>query len=77
MARLTYHFGAPEEIPLTAEWLDQRSGETTHLLGLLDGDPQTLRTNLPVLKSDFRLVCLGVKAIIVQSNRADPIWPGR
>lgn len=36
MVRLTRHFAAPQPIPVTAEWLDELSIETTDLLRLLD-----------------------------------------
>jgi hypothetical protein len=72
MVRLTYHFAAPP-ISVTAEWLEELSVETTVLLRLAgESDSQTLRTHLPQLKSDFKLISRAVKVIIVQSKRDRP-----
>jgi hypothetical protein len=73
MVRLTYHFAAPQPISVTAEWLDELSVETTALLHLVgEKDSQSLRTHLPHLKNDFKLICMAVKVIIVQSKRDRP-----
>lgn len=71
--RLTRRFAEPQPIPLTAEWLDQVSDETTDLLRLLeDEDSQFLRTHLPHLRNDFRRICMAVKVLMVQSERDRP-----
>ena len=73
MVRLTRHFAAPQPIPITAEWLDELSIDTTHLVRLLgDKDCQPLRTHLPRLNHVFRLIRMAVKAIMVQSERDRP-----
>jgi hypothetical protein len=73
MVKLTRHFAAPQPISVTAEWLDQLSIEATDLLRLVgEEDGRSLHTHLPRLKDDFKLICLAVKVIIVQSNRDRP-----
>jgi len=73
MFRLTRHFAAPPSIPVTAEWIDELSIEATNLLCLLgEKDGQSLGTHLRRLRDDFRLICLAVKVIMVQSNRDRP-----
>jgi hypothetical protein len=69
MVKLTGHFTGPPPISVTAEWLDQFAVETTDLLHLLgEKDGQSVRTHLPHLKDDFRLICMAIKVIMVQSN---------
>jgi hypothetical protein len=73
MVKLTGHFTGPPPISLTPEWLDQLSVETTDLLRLIgENGGQSVRTHLPRLRDDFRLICMAVKVIIVQSNRDRP-----
>jgi hypothetical protein len=73
MVRLTYHFAARQPISVTAEWLDEVSVETTTLLHLVgEKDSQSLCTHLPRLQDDFKLICMAVKVVIVQSNRDRP-----
>jgi hypothetical protein len=73
MVRLTCHFAGPPPISVTAEWLDQLSIETSALLRLIgENGGQSVRTHLPRLRADFRLICMAVKVIIVQSNRDRP-----
>jgi hypothetical protein len=47
MVRLTRHFAAPQPIPVTAEWLDELSIETTDLLRLLDKEGLQLLPTKP------------------------------
>jgi hypothetical protein len=73
MVRLTRRFAGPPPISVTAEWLDQLSIETTNLLCLVgEEDGQSPRTHLPRLKDDFKLICMAIKVLIVQSNRDRP-----
>jgi hypothetical protein len=73
MVKLTGHLTGPPPISVTAEWLDQLSIETSALLRLLrENGGQSVRTHLPRLRDDFRLICIAVKVIIVQSNRDRP-----
>ena len=49
------------------------SVETTDLLCLLgEKDGQSLRTHLPRLRDDFRLTCMAIKVLMVQSNHDRP-----
>ena len=73
MVRLTRHPAGPPSISVTAEWLDELSIETANLLHLLEEeDSQSLLTHLPHLKNDFKLICMAIKVIIVQSKRDRP-----
>jgi hypothetical protein len=73
MVGLTRHFAAPMATPVTAEWLDEVSSNATEVLRVIDGeDPQTLRAHLPRLKGDFKIICMAVRAIIVESKRDRP-----
>jgi hypothetical protein len=60
MVKLTGHFTGPPPISVTAEWLDQLSVETSALLRPLgENGGQSVRTHLPRLRDDFRLICMG------------------
>ena len=73
MVRLTRHFAGPQVISVTAAWIDELSVETTDLLHLLsEKDGQSLRTHLPRLRDDFRLICMAIKFLIVQSSHDRP-----
>jgi hypothetical protein len=71
--RLTLHFAEPRPISVTAAWIDELSIETTDLLRLVgEEDVQSLRTHLPRLRDDFKLICMGIKVLMVLSNRDRP-----
>ena len=77
LALLTRHFATQKSVSVTPEWLDELSVETGELLRLAGEEPdiqrcQRLHEQLPRLKEDFKLICLAIKVIMVQSNRDRP-----
>jgi hypothetical protein len=70
VVRLTLQLAAKQPLAVIAESLDQLSTETDELLRLLDYQP--LERNLPRLRDDFKLVCQGVRILMVHSDRDRP-----
>lgn len=72
MVWLTRYLARPP-ITVTAERFDELFAKTTDLMRLLgEEDGQVLRTHLPRLKDDFKLICMAVKLIMLQSERDRP-----
>lgn len=85
---LTRRLAAQSEITVTAEWLDQLFLNVANLLQTLDesdspslppsgamthhGRLQSLEENLQRLETDFQLVAMALKVVVVQANRDRP-----